>query len=72
VTATLNLRYRKGVPLDGSPVRAEAWRDPARAARKVQTRHGRLILADGSVAVEATGLFVAVGSGSDAADALDG
>jgi acyl-coenzyme A thioesterase PaaI-like protein len=57
VTATLHLRYRKAIPIDGSVVRVEAWRDrpEARRTHKVQ---GRLLLADGSVAVEATGLFV--------------
>ena len=60
VTATLTVRYRQPVPLDGTPVRAEAWRDEARAARRVQTRYGRLVLADGTVAVEAEGLFVRV------------
>jgi acyl-coenzyme A thioesterase PaaI-like protein len=57
VTATLQLRYRKAVPLDGSAVRIEAWRDrPER--RRAHKVHGRLVLADGTVAVEASGLFV--------------
>ena len=57
VTATLQLRYRKPVPLDGSVLRAEAWRErPER--RRAHKVHGRLLLADGSVAVEATGVFV--------------
>lgn len=59
VTARLELRYRMGIPLDGAPVRAEAWRD-RQEARRTQKVHGRLLLADGSVAVEATGLFVLV------------
>lgn len=57
VTATLELRYRKPVPLDGQPVRIEAWRDRAEA-RRTQRVKGRLLLADGTVAVEATGIFV--------------
>lgn len=59
VTARLELRYRKGVPLDGSPVRVEAWR-VKEGARRVQRVVGRIVLADDSVAVEATGLFVEV------------
>lgn len=57
VTATLSLRYRLPVPIDGRPVRIEAWRDGSRAGRRVQRVHGRLLLADGVVAVEAEGLF---------------
>lgn len=59
VTARLELRYRKGVPLDGSPVQVEAWR-VREGRRRVQKVEGRIVLADGSVAVEATGLFVEV------------
>jgi len=56
VTATLELRYRLPVPLDGRVLRVEAWRDgaPGRRATRV---HGRLLV-DGRPAVEATGLFV--------------
>lgn len=61
VTATLELRFRKAVPLDGSSVRVEAWRDRDEA-RRTQKVQGRLLLADGSVAVEASGLFVQVRS----------
>jgi len=57
VTATLELRYRKPVPLDGQPIRIEAWRDRAEA-RRTQRVQGRLLLADGTVAVEASGIFV--------------
>jgi acyl-coenzyme A thioesterase PaaI-like protein len=57
VTATLNLRYRKPVPLDGSPLRIEAWRERPEA-RRTQKVKGRLLLADGTVAVEAEGIFV--------------
>ena len=57
VTATLDLRYRKPVPLGGSPLRIEAWRaEPS--SRRTQRVHGRLLLADGTVAVEARGIFV--------------
>ena len=60
VTATLSVRYRQPVPLDGRPLRTEAWRDSRRAARRVQEVHGHLLLPDGTVAVEASGLFVRV------------
>lgn len=59
VTATLSLRFRRGVPLDGGPVRVEAWRERPEP-RRTQKVKGRLLLADGSVAVEAEGLFVQV------------
>jgi acyl-coenzyme A thioesterase PaaI-like protein len=62
VTATLSLRYRQPVPLDGRPVRIEGWRDDTRAGRRVRTVHGRIVLGDGSTAVEATGLFARVSS----------
>jgi len=71
VTAKLELRYRHPVPLDGRPVRAEAWRDGSRPGasaggpRRIQTVHGRLVLADGTVAVEASGLFVRSPEGGD-------
>jgi acyl-coenzyme A thioesterase PaaI-like protein len=57
VTATLELRYRHPVPIDGSIVRIEAWRDRPEP-RRTHRVHGRLLRADGTVAVEATGLFV--------------
>lgn len=57
VTATLELRYRRPVPLDGSPLRVEAWREQLQS-RRTHRVHGRLLLADGRVAVQATGLFV--------------
>jgi len=59
VTATLELRYRRPVPVDGRPLRAEAWRDHTRSRRRQRVR-GRLLLPDGSVAVEASGIFVQV------------
>lgn len=59
VTARLELKYRKGVPLDGAPVRVEAWRERPEP-RRTQRVQGRLLLADASVAVEAAGLFVQV------------
>ncbi|HEX2038690.1 MAG TPA: PaaI family thioesterase [Acidimicrobiales bacterium] len=59
MTARLELRYRKSVPLDGKPVRVEAWR-AREGARRVQKVMGRIVLADESVAVEASGLFVEV------------
>ena len=60
VTATLSLKYRQPIPLDGRPLRTEAWREDARAGRRIQQVHGRLLLPDGTVAVEASGLFVRV------------
>ena len=57
VTATLEIRYRKPVPLDGRPIRIEAWRDRPEP-RRTQRVKGRLLLADGTVAVEASGIFV--------------
>jgi acyl-coenzyme A thioesterase PaaI-like protein len=59
VTATLELKYRKGIALDGQPVRIEAWRETERPRRTMRVQ-GRLLLADGTVAVQATGLFVQV------------
>jgi acyl-coenzyme A thioesterase PaaI-like protein len=59
VTATLEVRYRRAVPLDGSTLRVEAWRERPEARRR-QRVHGRLLLADGTVAVEASGIFVQV------------
>ena len=56
VTGTLNLKFRKPVPLDGRVVRVEAWRDsPPRRATKV---FGQIVTADGDIAVEANGLFI--------------
>ena len=57
VTATLELKYRKPVPLDGRPLRIEAWRERAEP-RKMQRVQGRLLLEDGTVCVEASGIFV--------------
>ena len=59
MTARLELRYRQPVPLDAGPIRIEAWRDKPES-RRIQKVHGRLLLADGTVAVEADGLFVQV------------
>ncbi|HUQ39766.1 MAG TPA: PaaI family thioesterase [Acidimicrobiales bacterium] len=59
MTATLELKYRKPVPLDGKPLTCESWRDRREASRR-QRVHGRLLLHDGTVAVEAHGIFVQV------------
>lgn len=60
VTGTLELRYRRPIPLDGRALRVEAWREtPGRRATRVR---GRLLDGDGNVAVEAKGLFVRVAS----------
>jgi acyl-coenzyme A thioesterase PaaI-like protein len=60
VTATLELRYRRPVPLAGGPLRVEAWRvgDAVPATRRWRVE-GRLLLADGTLAVEGRGIFVA-------------
>ena len=57
MTATLNLRYRQPVPLDGREITVESWR-PVLDSRRRQRVFGRLRLADGTVAVEASGIFV--------------
>jgi acyl-coenzyme A thioesterase PaaI-like protein len=59
VTATLDLRYRVPVPLDARPLRIEAWRAVTDTRRR-QRVQGRLLLPDGTVAVEASGIFVQV------------
>lgn len=59
VTATLELRFRRPVPLDGQSLTVEAWRDRPEPRRR-QRVHGRLLLADGTPAVEASGIFVQV------------
>jgi acyl-coenzyme A thioesterase PaaI-like protein len=59
VTATLELKYRRPVPLDGRPVRIEAWRDRVDNRRR-QRVNGQLFLPDGTVAVAASGIFVQV------------
>ena len=61
VTATLDLRFRRPVPVDQGPLRLEAWRDRAERPER-RRRHrvrGHLVLPDGTVAVEANGIFVA-------------
>ena len=57
VTATLNLKYRRPVPLAAVPLRVEAWRDRAEPRRQQRVR-GRLLLPDGTLAVEGDGIFV--------------
>jgi acyl-coenzyme A thioesterase PaaI-like protein len=59
VTATLELRYRHPVPLAAGPLRVEAWRVDARGSSRRWRVEGRLLLADGTVAVEGRGVFVA-------------
>ena len=59
VTATLEVRYRQPVPIDGSTLTVEAWRERPESRRR-QRVHGRLLLANGTVAVEASGIFVQV------------
>ena len=70
VTATLELKYRKPIALNGAALRVEAWRDePKREAGSAKPRrrhsvHGRILLADGAVAVEATGIFISMPPGT--------
>lgn len=59
VTATLEVRYRLPVPIDGQELTVEAWRERPEPRRR-QRVHGRLLLADGSPAVEASGIFVQI------------
>lgn len=61
VTARLELRYRHGVPVDGGPVRVEAWR-VSDGGRRIHRVKGRILLPDGLPAVEAEGLFAAIAS----------
>jgi len=57
ITATLDLRFRLPVPLDGRAVRLESWREHPELRRRNRA-HARLLLADGVVAVEATALML--------------
>ena len=57
ITVTLDLRFRRPVPLDGQVVRLEAWREQPELRRRNRV-HGRLLLADGDAAVEATALML--------------
>ena len=63
VTATLELKYRKPVSLTSGVLRVEAWRDEPTPRRRHRV-HGRLLLGDGTVAVEAQGIFLSVAAGS--------
>jgi acyl-coenzyme A thioesterase PaaI-like protein len=60
ITATLELRYRRPVPLVSGPLRIEAWRDERVVGRRRQRVHGHLLLPDGTIAVQASGIFVQV------------
>jgi len=57
ITVTLHLRFRRPVPLDGRKVRVEAWREHPELRRRNRV-HGRLLLADGVPAIEATALLL--------------
>jgi len=57
ITVTLDLRFRRPVPLDGQPLRVEAWREQPELRRRNRV-HGRLLLPDGGSAVEATALML--------------
>ncbi|MER3452672.1 MAG: hypothetical protein C4344_03070, partial [Acidimicrobiia bacterium] len=58
VTATLTLRYRRPVRLDGTALTVEAWREAHSGPRRRHRVHGRLLFASGEPAVEAHGIFV--------------
>jgi len=58
VTGTLEIRYRKPVPLDGGPYRIET--ETLRHSGRRKRLAGRLLLADGSVAVEGEAVFIKV------------
>jgi acyl-coenzyme A thioesterase PaaI-like protein len=60
LTATLELRYRRAVPLDGRPVTVEAWRADERGGARRYHVVGQLRDADANVCVEAKGLFLAI------------
>lgn len=60
VTASLQVRYRRPVPLAAGPYRIETEMVKHSGRRKRIT--GRLLLGDGSPAVEAEAVFVRVGS----------
>jgi acyl-coenzyme A thioesterase PaaI-like protein len=55
VTAKMELRYRQPVPI-GQPIRVVGW--TTRQRGRLLEAQGEVQLADGSVAVEAKGLFV--------------
>lgn len=57
ITVTLDVRFRRPVPLDGRAVRVEAWREHPELRRRNRV-HGRLLLADGTAAVEAVALML--------------
>ena len=60
VTATLSVRYRKPVPLGDGPYRIEV--ETLKAGERRRKMAGRLLLGDGTVAVEAEGVFVKIGT----------
>lgn len=60
LTATLELRYRRAVALDGQPLTVEAWRADDRGGSRRYHVRGELRTADGVVCVEAKGLFLAI------------
>jgi acyl-coenzyme A thioesterase PaaI-like protein len=60
LTATLDLKYRRAVALDGRPLTVEAWRADERGGRRRFHVVGELRNADGVVCVQARGLFLAI------------
>jgi acyl-coenzyme A thioesterase PaaI-like protein len=60
LTATLELRYRRAVALDGRTITVEAWRADERGGKRRYHVVGELRDGDGTVCVEAKGLFLAI------------
>ncbi len=60
LTATLELRYRRSVAIDGQPLTVEAWRADERGGSTRYHVRAELRTADGTVCVEAKGLFLAI------------
>ena len=60
LTATLELRYRRAVALDGRAVTVEAWRADQRGGSRRYHVVGELRDADGNTCISAKGLFLAI------------
>lgn len=58
VTGTLEIRYRRPVPLDGGPFRIET--ETLKHSSRRKRLAGHLLLADGTVAVEGEAVFIKV------------
>ena len=60
LTAKLELRYRRSVAINGQPLTVEAWRADERGGSTRYHVSAELRTADGTVCVEAKGLFLAI------------